>query len=687
MPNPLMPPKSKGYRPDIDGLRAVAVLSVVFYHAQLSLFSGGFVGVDIFFVISGYLITSIIHREFSEHRFSFLDFYFRRIRRIFPALYVMIFFTMAMGFFLLFPRDFLQLGRAAKYIAFFSSNHLFWHTQNDYWAQNLKSAQPLLHTWSLAVEEQFYIFVPCLLAAMFLFFKRRKVSAKKISLFIFGLFSLISIVSLLYSQKLLAEDPSGAFYLLTSRAWELLIGSLLAVGISIHSLTYNRSLPRCLSEVSAWTGLGLIGWGVFSYSHDTTFPGLHALAPCFGAALIIFSGHKPASGLPLVNRILSTSPFVFVGLLSYSLYLWHWPVFIFARAPHWAFWGFKDIPLWLQLIVTMVLTLLSWRIVEEPFKHWKTTKKNQYLTLGFALVTMVVLSMLGTFAIKTTYVGAEFPQPIPAALLAIAPIEKFPFEKWQASMDVDKIAVDGGGVKLGSGAPTFAVLGDSFGAMWGEALNDWAPAHGSSGFLFARTGCPPLDGLGSYSKPECEPATKARYEYLKTSPVKKIVLIGAWGNIFFSGKESFYDSTEKITRPKKREYGSGSLLFITLERTIQRLTSEGYQLYVMDIPVGDPTGESPYGPAIESMNRGGEAITFPLETLEKDSVRAEIHQTLVELQGKYKFTLLEPTRVLCVDGKCLIAQEGFPINYDYGGHLTPYGSKKSVSIFTPILEK
>jgi len=667
----------KNYRPDIDGLRAVAVLAVVFYHARLSLFSGGFVGVDVFFVISGFLITSIIYREFREARFSFVDFYFRRVRRIFPALYVMAFATVVGSFFLTFPRDFLQVGRAAKYIAFFSSNHLFWHTQNDYWAQNLRAAQPLLHTWSLAVEEQFYIVIPILLLGIFAFLRGKKAATPAVV----GSFVAISVASFAAAEYLLMRDISGAFYLLISRAWELLMGSLLAVGLSQK----KPRVSNLTAEAMGFVGLALIAWAVFHFTHDTLFPGASALFPCVGTALVMLAGSVETESTPWVSRFLGTRPMVFIGLLSYSLYLWHWPIFIFARAPHWEFWGVGRPHLLVQFIVVAVFTLISWRFVEEPFRHWKTSRRNEWITLGVALVVMLALSALGTRAIKTTYVGAEFTQPIPAKLFEIAPIEKIPYEKWQSSTDLGKIAQDGGGIRLGEGPPDFAVLGDSFAVMWGEALSEWAKQSHASGYLLGRTGCPPLDTLGSYSKPECEPMTQAHYKFLKTTTVKKIVLIGAWNNIFYSGKESFYDSTDSATHPKKREYGPGSLLYITLERTLDRLTKEGYQVFVMSLPPGDPSDESPYGPAIVSLRNHGATVTYPLATLSTNPERERAYQNLVDLQKKYNFVVIDPTTVLCPDGQCITAENGYPINNDAGGHLTPYGSKKAVKIFDILL--
>ena len=313
------PPKTSGshsasYRPDIDGLRAIAVVGVVLFHAGLGM-PGGFAGVDVFFVISGYLITRLILRDLKLGDFSILTFWERRIRRILPALTVVVVAVLVTGWFLSLPFHYLVTGQSAIALAALSSNIQFWRT-TDYFAPDAEE-NPLLHTWSLSVEEQFYIIVPFLL---FLLFRLRQ------GHLIPTLLMIGCMVSLILSVYHLRIDPSGAFYLLPSRAWELGVGSMLAV------LPPARSRP--VQSALGYTCLALILLTFFFFDPRFPFPGIAALPPVLGAAFIILAGYKntnESSPEPMVTRVLGFQPIVFVGLCSYSFYLWHWPFFAYHR--------------------------------------------------------------------------------------------------------------------------------------------------------------------------------------------------------------------------------------------------------------------------------------------------------------------------------------------------------------------
>lgn len=297
------------YRPDVDGLRAGAVLAVILFHAGLG-FSGGYIGVDVFFVISGFLITSLIVSDLQEGKFRLANFWERRARRIIPALAVVVLGTLIAGWFLLLPREYAALGKSAACQSVFGANFYFYRTTLGGYFAGVADEMPLLHTWSLAVEEQFYLIVPLTFAAVFRFPRLR---TRRVLLALFGAGILVSFLASLYG---VAHYRIAAFYLLPTRAWELLVGSALA----IFPLTWMTK-HRPTREILSFVGLAGILVPCWFYTGKTPFPGLAALPPCLGTALIIWSnsplGHAtvPTS----LSRLLATRPVVFVGLISSSI--------------------------------------------------------------------------------------------------------------------------------------------------------------------------------------------------------------------------------------------------------------------------------------------------------------------------------------------------------------------------------
>jgi peptidoglycan/LPS O-acetylase OafA/YrhL len=360
------------YRPDIDGLRAVAVLSVVCYHIGLPV-HGGFVGVDIFFTISGFLIGSIILRETAERRFTFARFYERRIRRIIPALLAMLLVSTVLGVYFLLPAELVDFAKSMASATFSVSNIYFWG-QTGYF-DGLANTKPLLHTWSLAVEEQFYVLLPILLVLLRRFLPRR------VDLVIYVLASLSFLVSVYGAFRF----PSAAFFWMHTRAWELLIGTMLAL----------KSCPQIrrpvLRNVAAGAGLLMICAALILYSSGTTFPGLAALPPCLGAALIIAAGR---SGRNLVGRLLSLKPVTFIGLISYSLYLWHWPLIVYKEFGFTILRGLGHRQTELELFaVSIIMATLSWRFVEVPFRTGALRMRGRRLMIN-AGVTLVITALL-----------------------------------------------------------------------------------------------------------------------------------------------------------------------------------------------------------------------------------------------------------------------------------------------------
>src|SRR5215471_15157188 len=366
------------YRPDIDGLRAVAILSVMAFHIWPWRVSGGFIGVDVFFVISGYLISSILFSEIASNRFSVLAFYERRIRRIFPALFAMLIVVSAVISFFLLPNELIDYAKSVIAATTSSSNFYFWNHSGYFEAPMSK---PLLHTWSLAVEEQFYLTFPVFLLLTRRFFPR----------FLKHAVVLLFFISLAASIVVVRYNPNTAFYMPYTRAWELLLGTIVSLGF------FPRLSNAWLRNAVTVAGMGLIAYSALRYLPQTPFPGLAALAPCVGSALIIGAGE---SGRTLVGRALAWRPVVFIGLISYSLYLWHWPVIILndlglSVNPSTALSG-NPLALWLQrssllarFAISLLLAILSWRFIERPFRRSSSRRIERQPLFAFSAAVMV----------------------------------------------------------------------------------------------------------------------------------------------------------------------------------------------------------------------------------------------------------------------------------------------------------
>jgi peptidoglycan/LPS O-acetylase OafA/YrhL len=367
------------YRKEIDGLRALAVLPVILFHAGFSWFSGGYVGVDVFFVISGYLITSILLKDLALEQFSFFNFYERRARRILPALFFVLICSMPFAWYLLTAEQFRDYSQALIAITLFSSNILFW-LKSGYFSP-ASEENPLLHTWSLGVEEQFYLIFPVILLLAWRFGKKPTLH--------FVLF--LSLASFLLAEWGWRNHPTPNFYLLPTRAWE--IGAGVICALILHD---KKVLPN--SPLS-FTGLMLIVFSIFLYDSTTPFPSFYALAPVLGTCFIILFASKDV----LTGKFLSEPLLVGIGLVSFSAYLWHQPLFAFARiislnplSP--VFMGFLSAS-------SIGLAFFSWKYIEKPFRGKQVASKGK-LIYSFSLLGLILFASAGLWGIWTG--GAEF---------------------------------------------------------------------------------------------------------------------------------------------------------------------------------------------------------------------------------------------------------------------------------------
>ena len=366
------------YRPEIDGLRAIAVGAVILYHSQITIlghqpFKGGFIGVDIFFVISGYLITSIILKELvTTGTFSFKHFYERRIRRILPVLLFVILLSLPIAWKILLPSNFMDFSKSILYSLGFNSN-LYFHYSGQIYGATEGLLKPFLHTWSLSVEEQYYILFPIVLLITFKFFRK----------IIIHILILGFIISLGLAEWTSRNHPSISFYFLHTRMWELLAGSILAY---FEITLGHRSKIQKLNCILPSLGLLLIGHSILFFNDKMFHPSFYTLSPIIGVCLIIWFSHKDE----LVNKILSTKLFVGIGLISYSLYLWHYPIFSFYRNIYSFYPSGLNSKLFIALLLFMI-SFLSYRFIESPFRNIKIINFNLMIKLIFSKYLLLIL--------------------------------------------------------------------------------------------------------------------------------------------------------------------------------------------------------------------------------------------------------------------------------------------------------
>ena len=362
------------YRAEIDGLRALAVVPVILFHAGFELFSGGFVGVDVFFVISGYLITTILIEDIENKRFSIIKFYERRARRILPALYLVLLISSVVSTLLMSPQQLKDFGQSLIATVTFLSN-IFFFLKADYWAQSSEFL-PLLHTWSLAVEEQYYLVFP-----VFLFFAWRFGKNK-----VFWMIVVVAAISLMLSEWGWRNKTIANFYLAPARAWELLAGSIAAFVAQKYGVRKSNTL--------ASLGLGAIVFSIFAYDESTPFPSVYALVPVLGVVLLVLYADKET----LAAKLLSAKAFVGIGLISYPAYLWHQPLLAFVRV----YQSSIDINLVAKIYivgVTFLLAVLSFKYIERPFRT--KGKVSAKFILSFTIVPLVVFIAYGAYLHNT----------------------------------------------------------------------------------------------------------------------------------------------------------------------------------------------------------------------------------------------------------------------------------------------
>ncbi len=546
------------YRKEIDGLRAIAVLPVILFHAGIRGFSGGYVGVDIFFVISGYLITSIILEEKSRSSFSVINFYERRARRILPALSTVLFFTTVTAFILM-PADLLKsYSQSLLSVATFFSNVFFYLTSGYF--STRADEKPLLHTWSLAVEEQYYLFFPLMIVLFWSIGKKRLIF----------LISISAALSLFLSHFLSSSKPIANFYLIFSRAWELFSGSLIAF------LSYKKiSIPKRRREALSTLGLFMIFFSILFIDKTTPFPSFYTLIPVIGTCFIIFF----SNGDTTTGRFLSSDVLVFIGLLSYSLYLWHQPVFAFIRLKH------VGAPPPIHFIVAIVLvficSFLSWKYIETPFRDKKLFKRSSIFR--FSAASIAVFFVIGLVG----YLNEGFENRFDRSSYAET-IEFSPKRNGCHTDGSDYLKPEKACSYFGENI-TWASFGDSHTIEPAYALAKKLEAYDMGLVHLSFSGCPPALLFDTY-EPGCSKWAKEALQYLESNPTIKNVLLGYRYSEFLFGDQTDIYPNLPDQSPSRLLTGSfhglsaeesRELYFKSFSELVTRLLEAGKNVYIL----------------------------------------------------------------------------------------------------------
>jgi peptidoglycan/LPS O-acetylase OafA/YrhL len=620
----------RDYREDIDWLRAIAVLAVVAFHFEAPAVFGGFVGVDIFFVISGYLITGIIQSELAAENFSFARFYERRVRRLLPALYAMVALTAIPSFHYLLVSERTEFLYSVASVVTFTSNFFFWF-QTGYF-DHAAVEKPLLHTWSLAVEEQFYLALPLLLWGLFRVARGRRWALPV-------LLVVLTVASFALSVWLMRHEGSAnAFFMSPPRAWEFLAGAIIAVeGFPVLRNERAQQAARGLA-------LLLLAIPIFSLRQGPGFPGINALAPCIGAAMFIWSGigmptrkRGPYSPLRVVR---------FFGQISYSLYLWHWPLFTFAR--------FSKNSLVLNasdkialFALTVAISYLSWRFVEQPFRE-RTLAPTRHAAFATALLASVVLiagsvggAMLGKTAVDT--------DPVISQLEAYSPYKFEPFYRSGHCFNPADGVFGDDCLKPAPGKTNVLLWGDSLAAHYFYGLSKAADPQATKILQATQAACMPTFNAAAQFLASCRNAGTQMAAFFRDNKPDLVILSGDW---------------LEYARPPRFEG-----MIADLRGTIAQLTGRGIRVVLLGPPV-QFKGRLP--PMLLRLHlRQAEARADDLLLPDVFALDAKMRTALPTTS---KFSYVSVLNAMCPARHCPVTlDDGVPLAWDHA-HLTAEGS-------------
>ncbi len=648
------------YRPEIDGLRAIAVIPVVLFHAGVQVFSGGYVGVDVFFVISGYLISGIILSEISGGTFSFLRFYERRARRLLPALYLTLLVTIPLAWLWLLPRDFRDFSQSLAATVTFTSNILFLQ-EIDYFDTE-SELKPLIHTWSLAIEEQFYIVFPFLMIVLW----------RQARQHLFAVVSVLFLLSFLYAVWLTREDPAAAYYLLPTRGWELLLGVLASLWLNNHP---QYAVPGPVREALAMAGLGLIALAILTFDERTPFPGPYALIPTFGTFLIILFAAPGGA----VHRLLGAKHLVAIGLVSYSVYLFHQPILAFLR-----YLNPSEPALSIKLFACALvfpLAFASWRYVEMPFRNKSFASRKTVFASAVSIGAVIAFLGVGGHVARG-YLRFDLTQEELAKLQSMKP------SRLPECPDLMSCAMK-------AGENDVLLIGDSNAFHFSKALSDSLLEDDRRLFNLTRGGCFPVENFQRIDKSaleneKCRIINRILDDYISSDvpKPKTIILSAAWSAYYYGSNYFTENGTQKAVHKDTRVFYAGDFSVGERERqtttlralkTKVRFLSEHFQKVVIVGPLPFLTNDFRGG--LAAVN-GGVAGVMTRDFLDETSELLDFFSAS-SFPGNVEVLL--PHTEICEnssEGRCLTEQDGHFLYSDIK-HVSDYGAKM---IFLPLLE-
>ena len=620
---------SAGRHREIDGLRGVAIVPVVLYHAGWSVLPGGFVGVDVFFVISGYLITRILAGEIQDQTFSLGRFYERRARRILPALFAVLLTTTALAVTILFPSD-LRRYFASLVWTVTSAANVFFYQRTGYFEASANS-YALLHTWSLAVEEQFYLVFPVILWLASRFFGRYAI----------WVVVLIGLVSLAMSIFWPVDDEAFAFYLPFTRAWELMAGSLVALGAlrDIGSQPWRETVAAACLAALLWTILFLHEGG--------SFPGWIAAVPVLGTVGLIRWSKGTKVGALLRHPLM-----VGTGLISFSLYLWHWPLLVLT-----SYWLARPLTIWettTLVVIAMALAALSWKFVEQPFRDKSFLSQRTIYGLSIVCIAaFVALGLAGDYS-----KGLPARMPVAVRRLAAAATDISPKRK-----QCHGAKPGTAGCALGADVrPTIAVWSDSHGVELSFALGEIAKASNRSVLQLSSSGCPPTLNFNPPTRANCDDRNKTILSYLVEHSEISTVIVEASRN---DDTEMYLDQT-----------------FPGLEFAISQLRALG-KTVVLVYPIPHAPQDVPQYLARQQW-RGGTLAGSIFTLAEFQQGLAQTLARMDQLATQYGLVTIHPTDVYCPEGECKRYLSDVVLYFD-NNHPSLSGARLIAPLFASVI--